>query len=172
MTSTSGAGIRRSLRAFRRRRGAAWCEDSGRRSVLLPGQRDLVLRPGPAAMPAISTPLRHGRGFELKVQLARAAIAAMHAILDVDPRARFVHCDPAINVVTDPGRPHERWAAEGHRQAQFQAWDMIAGRAGRSSAGAGPARYRRRQLLLQQPVDPWRPADRYRPSALPPLPRS
>ncbi|MFI5408759.1 glycosyltransferase [Kaistia sp. UC242_56] len=72
-------------------------------------------------------PFGQGRGHELKVQLTRAAIVAMHAIRDVDPRARFVHADPAINVVTDPGRRHEFWAAEGHRQAQYQAWDMIAG---------------------------------------------
>jgi glycosyltransferase involved in cell wall biosynthesis len=72
-------------------------------------------------------PFGHGRGHELKVQLTRAAISAMHAIRDVDPRARFVHADPAINVVADPGRRHEFWAAEGHRQAQYQAWDMIAG---------------------------------------------
>ncbi|WP_036815152.1 glycosyltransferase [Phyllobacterium sp. UNC302MFCol5.2] len=69
------------------------------------------------------------RGFELKVQLARAAIAAMDAILEVDARARFVHCDPVINIPHDPSRPHERSIAEGHRQAQFQAWDMLCGRA-------------------------------------------
>lgn len=72
-------------------------------------------------------PFARGRGFELKVQLVRAAIAAMHAILDIDPRARFVHCDPAINVITAHERPHEFWAAEGHRQAQYQGWDMLAG---------------------------------------------
>lgn len=74
-------------------------------------------------------PFVRGRGFELKAQLARAAIAAMHAILDVDSRARFVHCDPAINVLAAPERPQEFWAAEGHRQAQYQAWDMLAGMA-------------------------------------------
>ncbi len=74
-------------------------------------------------------PFAHGRGHELKVQLSRAAIAAMEAILLVDPRARFVHADPVINVITEPSRPHEASHAEGHRQAQFQAWDMIAGRA-------------------------------------------
>lgn len=74
-------------------------------------------------------PFANGRGYELKVQLVRASIAAMHAIRDVDPRARFVHADPAINVITDPGRRHEFWAAEGHRQAQYQSWDMIAGHA-------------------------------------------
>ncbi|WP_426128559.1 glycosyltransferase [Pararhizobium sp. PWRC1-1] len=73
-------------------------------------------------------PFANGRGFELKVQLARASIAAMDAIVSVDPRARFVHCDPVIHVVTDPARPWERRVAEGHRQSQFQGWDLIAGR--------------------------------------------
>ncbi|GLS30777.1 Glycosyltransferase involved in cell wall bisynthesis [Mesorhizobium albiziae] len=73
-------------------------------------------------------PYARGRGFELKVQLARAAIAAMHEILAVDPRVRFVHCEPAINIAIDPSRPHQRREAEGARLAQFQAFDMIAGR--------------------------------------------
>ncbi len=73
-------------------------------------------------------PFANSRGFELKVQLARASIAAMKAILAVDPRARFVHCDPVINVITDPSRPWEIGMAEGHRQSQFQGWDLIAGR--------------------------------------------
>jgi glycosyltransferase involved in cell wall biosynthesis len=72
-------------------------------------------------------PFAHHRGFELKVQLVRASIAAMHAIMDVDGRARFVHCDPAINVIAAPDRPQDFQAAEGHRQAQYQAWDMIGG---------------------------------------------
>ncbi len=73
-------------------------------------------------------PFAHGRGFELKVQLARASIAAMDAVLAVDPRARFVHCEPVINVVTDPSRPWQRRDAEGHRQSQFQGWDLLTGR--------------------------------------------
>ncbi|EUB98320.1 glycosyl transferase group 1 [Rhizobium sp. CF080] len=73
-------------------------------------------------------PFANGRGFELKVQLARAAIAAMDAILSVDARARFVHCDPVINVISDPSRPWEDGVAEGHRQSQFQGWDLISGR--------------------------------------------
>ncbi len=77
---------------------------------------------------AYLNPFARGRGYELKVQLARAAIAAMEAILRVDPAARFVHADPVINVVTDPGRPWQAPHAEGHRQAQFQGWDLIAGR--------------------------------------------
>jgi hypothetical protein len=73
-------------------------------------------------------PFARGRGFEFKVQLARAAIAAMEAIRRVDPAARFVHADPVINIAVDPARPEEAGAAQGHRLAQFQAWDLIAGR--------------------------------------------
>ena len=78
---------------------------------------------------AYLNPFARGRGHELKVQLARASIAAMEAILAVDPAARFVHTDPVINVITDPARPHDAPAAEGHRLAQYQAWDMIGGKA-------------------------------------------
>ena len=78
---------------------------------------------------AYLNPFARGRGFELKVHLARAAIAAMEAILAVDPAARFVHADPVINVITDPTRPNDAAAAEGHRLAQYQAWDMIGGTA-------------------------------------------
>ncbi|MET0270503.1 MAG: glycosyltransferase [Sphingomonas sp.] len=77
---------------------------------------------------AYLNPFARGRGHELKVQLARASIAAMEAILLVDAAARFVHADPVINVVTDPARPWEAAHAEGHRLAQYQGWDMLAGR--------------------------------------------
>lgn len=78
---------------------------------------------------AYLNPFALGRGHELKVQLARASIAAMDAILAVDPAARFVHPDPVINIIADPQRPQDATAAEGHRLAQFEAWDMIAGTA-------------------------------------------
>ena len=73
-------------------------------------------------------PFARGRGFELKAQLARAAIAAMEAILRVDPRARFVHAEPAINIVCDTANPHDRARADAVNQHQYQAWDMLAGR--------------------------------------------
>jgi polysaccharide biosynthesis protein PelF len=73
-------------------------------------------------------PFEAGRGFELKVQLARASIAAMHALRDVDPRARFVHCEPLIAVHHDPATGRAAWEAEGWHQAQFQALDLIMGR--------------------------------------------
>ncbi len=73
-------------------------------------------------------PFERVRSFEMKAQLVRAAIEAIEATWDVLPEARIVHVDPVINVVTDPSRPEERGAAEGHHEAQFQAWDMLAGR--------------------------------------------
>ena len=73
-------------------------------------------------------PFAQGRAFELKVHMVRAAIMAMDAIWQVTPQARMVHVDPIINVLTDPARPWERDAAEGHRQSQYQSWDMLSGR--------------------------------------------
>jgi hypothetical protein len=73
-------------------------------------------------------PFAHARGFELKCQLARAAVEAIEAIWDVDPRARIVHPDPVIHIVPDPARPDDAGPAEGHRSAMYQAWDMLAGR--------------------------------------------
>jgi hypothetical protein len=70
-----------------------------------------------------------GRGFEFKVQLCRAAIAAIEAIRDVQPHARIATAEPVINVVPmDVTDAAQRAEAEGHRQAQFQAWDMLSGR--------------------------------------------
>ncbi len=70
-----------------------------------------------------------GRGFELKVQLCRAAIEAIEAIREVQPHARIATAEPVINVVPlDPTDAGQRAEAEGHRQAQFQAWDLLAGR--------------------------------------------
>lgn len=73
-------------------------------------------------------PLARGRGFELKHQLVRATIAAIDAIRQVDPRARFLQVDPAIHVVPSNDRPGPRREAERLRLAQFEAWDMICGK--------------------------------------------
>lgn len=72
-------------------------------------------------------PYAAGRGYELKCQLARAAIAAMTELRAVDPRARFVHAEPmiAIHHVDWTGRP--RWEAQGWHDAQFQAFELIGG---------------------------------------------
>ena len=73
-------------------------------------------------------PFGRRRGPELKAQLVRAAIAAIQAVREVDPGARICHAEPIIHIAVDPDYPDEAPAAEAYRQAQFQAWDMIAGR--------------------------------------------
>jgi beta-glucosidase/6-phospho-beta-glucosidase/beta-galactosidase len=72
-------------------------------------------------------PFLRGAGGELKRQLVRAAIAGMEAIRTVDPRARFIHVDPLIHVVTPSGHPELARAAADQRASQFDAWDMLAG---------------------------------------------
>ncbi len=73
-------------------------------------------------------PFARGRGHEMKVQLARIAVDATRAIRAAVPSARFVTCEPAIVVHSAPERPPEAHHAQGHHQAQYQAFDMIAGR--------------------------------------------
>jgi beta-glucosidase/6-phospho-beta-glucosidase/beta-galactosidase len=73
-------------------------------------------------------PKARGRGFELKHQLVRATIAAIDAVRQVEPRARFVQVDPAIHVAAANDRPGPRREAERLQVAQFEAWDMICGR--------------------------------------------
>ena len=69
------------------------------------------------------------RGTELKVQLVRAALVARASILSADPGARFLQPEPLIHVVPKAGHPSETGASEGARRSQYEAWDMLSGRA-------------------------------------------
>lgn len=80
-------------------------------------------------------PFVPGRDGELKRQFVRASIAAVDAILAVDPRARFVYPDPVINVVPPRNHPEMAEDAASYRQAQFEAWDMICGRSDKDLGG-------------------------------------
>ncbi|GAA4331442.1 beta-glucosidase [Pigmentiphaga soli] len=71
-------------------------------------------------------PCTERRGMTLKIQLARAAIAVVQAVRDVDPGARIVHADPAIHVVAASAGDEDE-AAHAHA-AQYEAWDMLSGR--------------------------------------------
>ncbi len=73
-------------------------------------------------------PYAEGRGYELKAQLVRAAIASIEAIWDVTRAARIVQIDPVINIVAHPDKPEEVDEAEAYRTAQYQSWDMLTGR--------------------------------------------
>lgn len=82
-----------------------------------------------AASRTLMYPFAHRRDAELKCQLVRAAIAACEAIWDVDRRARIVYPEPTIRCVPPLGRPEFAKEAERQHLSQFEAWDMIAGRA-------------------------------------------
>ncbi len=68
------------------------------------------------------------RGFEIKCQLAHAAIQAARALWSVDPRARLVHTDPVVHIVAPADRPDLEAAAQSTRSHQFQGWDLLSGR--------------------------------------------
>lgn len=73
-------------------------------------------------------PFERGRGDELKRQLVRTALLSIDAIRKVAPHARFVHTDPAINVL--PLRKSQRniWDAKNYYDSQFHALDMMIGK--------------------------------------------
>jgi beta-glucosidase/6-phospho-beta-glucosidase/beta-galactosidase len=73
-------------------------------------------------------PFAIGRDNELKYQLVRATIAACEAIWDVDARARFVYPEPVVHVVPPTDRPDLARDAQRYEEAQYEAWDMLAGR--------------------------------------------
>jgi len=73
-------------------------------------------------------PAAQGRGPALKRQLARAFIEAVKAVRSVDASARILCAEPLINVVGNPAIPDDVEGAANHREAQFEAHDMIVGR--------------------------------------------
>jgi UDP-galactopyranose mutase len=81
-------------------------------------------------------PYAHGRDGEIKRQLVRAALAATDAIRAVDPQARMVFPEPLIHNVPPRSRPWLTGPARIQRDSQFEAWDMIAGRAAPELGGA------------------------------------
>lgn len=74
-------------------------------------------------------PHLHGRGSELKIALARAAIAGINAIRDVRPDARIVNVDPLCRVAAPEGRPElEPVVDHFNEEVVHESWDMLAGR--------------------------------------------
>jgi hypothetical protein len=85
-------------------------------------------------------PHARGRGFELKVALARACLRGVEAIREACPEARIVNVDPICRVVpgtTEPAaveharRFNEEWV--------FEFWDIMSGRM-MPELGGDPAR--------------------------------
>jgi beta-glucosidase/6-phospho-beta-glucosidase/beta-galactosidase len=72
-------------------------------------------------------PYRKRAAGAIKLQLVRASIAAIDAVLEVDPHARWITTEPAIHVVPSEDTPTSRRAAARYRQAQFEGLDMLSG---------------------------------------------
>jgi hypothetical protein len=81
-------------------------------------------------------PYALGRDTELKQQLVRAQLAAIDNIRLVDSRARIVSPDPLIHTVPPKRNPANTGPALAQFNSQFEAWDMIAGRAAPELGGA------------------------------------
>ncbi|WP_374468970.1 family 1 glycosylhydrolase [Phenylobacterium sp.] len=73
-------------------------------------------------------PYGQGQGPELKRQLVRAAVAATNAVRRVDPRARILWCEPCVHIVPQSMHPDDVTAARRMADAQWEAFDMLAGR--------------------------------------------
>jgi hypothetical protein len=89
-----------------------------------------------AASRDLMFPYAYGRGVELKHQMVRAALAAIDAVHSVDPGARMVFPEPLIHNVPPRWRPWNTEPSRRQRASQFEAWDMIAGRAAPELGGA------------------------------------
>jgi beta-glucosidase/6-phospho-beta-glucosidase/beta-galactosidase len=74
-------------------------------------------------------PFARHRGDEMKRQLVRATIQAVDAMRNVNPAIRLCQIDPIINVVPRSPLEADVRSAEAYRSSQFEAWDMIVGRA-------------------------------------------
>lgn len=82
-------------------------------------------------------PSAPGNGERLKRVLVRATLRACDAVWAVEPSARIVHTDPVIHIEPPLGAGPAASAAARHAHAhQFEAWDMIAGRAAPELGGA------------------------------------
>lgn len=73
-------------------------------------------------------PHKKGRGKDLKIALARAAIQGINAIRSVSPAARIVSVDPMCHVVAPADRPDLQTDARlFNSQWVYESWDMLAG---------------------------------------------
>ena len=78
---------------------------------------------------ALFAPHLEGRGWELKIALARAGIAGIDAIRAACPAARIVNVDPFCRVAVPPDRPDlAEEVRDFNERLVFQSWDMLCGR--------------------------------------------
>ena len=91
----------------------------------------------------ILSPFWHGRGWELKVLLVRAAIAAFDAIRSIDPTAQVLSAEPLVRLHVHPAVTDElerqdlqRDADDFNQRVVCEAYDMLAGRVAPELGGA------------------------------------
>jgi hypothetical protein len=72
-------------------------------------------------------PVARRRGNELKRQLVRASIAAITAIREVEPAARFITAEPLIYVASRSHQPRHIRPAKAYGQSQYEALDLLTG---------------------------------------------
>lgn len=75
-------------------------------------------------------------GYEIKRRLVRATLAATEAVRRIDPRARFMQVEPLVHVVAPAGREDLVPLAAQVTDYQWQAWDLLSGRAEPELGGA------------------------------------
>ena len=76
--------------------------------------------------------------YELKCRLVTAALRGCDAIWANEAQARMVHNDPVVHIVAAPGASREELCqVEAIRLHQFEAWDMLCGKA-EPALGGGP----------------------------------
>ncbi len=118
-------GLRRPVRALRRRRGRNGSATSPTLCLSI-ARHEISFSAWGGGRCRIPQSFANGRGFELKVQLCGPrSRPCMHPRRGCAREVRPLRSGHQRHRGTD--RPHEFDAAEGHRQAQYQAWDMIAG---------------------------------------------
>jgi beta-glucosidase/6-phospho-beta-glucosidase/beta-galactosidase len=76
----------------------------------------------------IFNPFAKHRGNEMKRQLVRASADSINAMRQLNPRIRFFHIDPMINVIARDPTPENVAAARAYHESQFEAFDMLTGR--------------------------------------------
>lgn len=82
-----------------------------------------------AGQVAYFAPFARRRGRRLKRQLVRATLAAIEAIRDADPSARFLHVDPLVHLVPPAEAPELAPEVENfNTEVVYEAWLMLAGR--------------------------------------------
>jgi len=116
---------------------------------------------------ALFAPYQKGRGFELKLQLARAGLRGVEALRAACPEARILSVDALCRVVAPADRPDLEAEAEAfNRDVVFQSFDLLAGTlhpelGGRRDAlgVVGVNYYWTNQWELGRPGEPLRSSD-------------